>query len=129
MEGLIVLNSSVHIELFRKKDKSKSFFYSLASQFNGYAISVIVHYKIMVGSTPGQKIFWKYLFDDFLILPYTPAVNYTAFALQKELKTKRKSFGFKDLLIASTAVHFNYPLGSFNKNHFQDTSLLHLLTP
>lgn len=129
MEGLIVLDSSVLIELFRKKDKSKTFFYSLASQFSGYAIPVAVHYEILVGSSPKQDFFWKNLFNDFLILPYTAAINYTAFAIQKDLKSKRKSIAFSDLLIASTAVHYSYPLESLNKKHFEDILLLTLLTP
>lgn len=129
MEGIIVLDSSVLIELFRKKDKSKTFFYSLASQFKGYAIPVPVHYEILVGSSGKQDIFWKNLFNDFLILPYTAAINYTAIAIQKELKAKRKSIEFSDLLIAASAVHYSYPLASLNKKHFENISLLQLTTP
>ena len=129
MEGLIVLDSSVLIELFRKKDKSKTFFYSLAKDFSGYAIPVTVHYEILVGSSEKQVTFWNNLFSDFLILPYTTAIYYTALAVKKELKTKRKSIEFTNLLIASTALHFSYPLASLNKKHFENITLLKLLTP
>lgn len=129
MEGLIVLDSSVLSELFRKKDKSKTFFYSLAKEFTGYAVPVTSHYEILVGSTDKQMQFWNNLFNDFLILPYTKAINYTAFEIRKELKSKRKSISFSDLLIAATALHFSYPLASLNKKHFQDIRLLKLITP
>ena len=129
MEGLIVLDSSVLIELFRKKDKSKTFFYTLASQFNGIAIPVVVHYEIWVGSSDKQDIFWKNLFNDFLILPYITAINYTAILFQKELKAKRKSIAFSDLLIAASAMYYSYPLATLNKKHFENISNLQLTTP
>ena len=129
MEGIILLDSSVLIDYFCKKIKEKTFFYQLALRFNGFAIPVMVHYEILSGSNLQQESFWKNLFNDMMILPYTAKDNYTAIRIKELLKTKRKSIDFKDLLIATTSLVHHLPLATLNKAHFIAIKELSLITP
>jgi len=129
MESIILLDSSVLIDYFRKVNKEKTFFYKLLSAYNGYAISVIVHYEIIKGSNQRQANFWNNIFADFFIFPYTVLTNTSALEIGEELRKKRKSIDFKDLIIASTAVQHKMPLATINKKHFDNISGLKLITP
>ena len=56
---MILLDSSILIELFRTVDKERTQFYKLASNENDFAISIITHYEIFTGSNDAQDSFWK----------------------------------------------------------------------
>ncbi len=45
---MILLDSSVLIDLFRKKKKENSYFYKSLLEFEDFAISSITHYEIGV---------------------------------------------------------------------------------
>jgi len=47
---MILLDSSILIELFRKKDKEKTIFYSLSQSYSDLCISSITYYEIGVGN-------------------------------------------------------------------------------
>lgn len=47
---MILLDSSILIELFRKKDKKKTTFYRLSEEYNELFISSITYYEIGVGN-------------------------------------------------------------------------------
>jgi tRNA(fMet)-specific endonuclease VapC len=47
---MILLDSSILIELFRKKDKEKTLFYSLAKTYKTIYISTISYYEIGIGN-------------------------------------------------------------------------------
>ena len=51
------------------------------------------------------------------------------FNILKQLKSKRKTIEYKDLLIAATALHYNYSLATINEKHFKDIKGLDLITP
>jgi len=46
----ILLDSSVLIELFRKKEKEKTLFYSVSKKYNDLCISSITNYEIGIGN-------------------------------------------------------------------------------
>ncbi len=129
MEDLICLDSSVLIDFYRKKKKELTFFYQLSLKYSGFAIPVTVHFEILMGSNISQHSFWENLFEDFIIIPYTPKINFTAIRISNDLKKARKTIDFKDLLIASTAVHYNYILGTLNEKHFISIPSLKIITP
>jgi predicted nucleic acid-binding protein len=47
---MILLDSTVCIEYFRKKDKSKTFFYELGADYSSFAISTVTKFEIFIGS-------------------------------------------------------------------------------
>lgn len=129
MEDLILLDTSVLIDYFRKKQKEKSFFYSLSAFSNQFCISVITHFEITCGINIQQHSFWKSLFDDIIHVPYTVSLNSVAVKVLNDLKRKRKNIEFKDLIICSTALHYNYQLATLNVKHFEHVQGLKLITP
>lgn len=129
MENLICLDSSSLIDYYRKKNKQKTFFYQLSSTYQGFVLPVTVHFEILSGSNSLQHSFWENMFADLLIIPYQPYINPTAIAIANQLKAKRKSIDFKDLLIAATSLHYNYSLATINERHFNAIEGLQLITP
>jgi len=100
MENLICLDSSVLIDFFRKKK-----------------------------STVQQINFWDNLFDDFIIVPYTRAVNKIAIDLARTLKRGNVLIDYKDLTIAATALHVRSPLATINAKHFKHIKGLSVISP
>jgi len=129
MEDLILLDTSVLIDYFRKKRRETSFFYQLASISNNFCISVITHYEISCGINLQQDSFWSSFFTDIINVPYNTSLNLTAVRVTKDLKKNRKSIEFKDLIIGSTALHHNYQLATINVKHFEYIDGLKLITP
>lgn len=129
MENIICLDASPLIEYYRKVKKAETFFYQLTIAYDGFVLPVTAHYEILLGSNPEQHTFWKNIFNDILIIPYQAYINITAINIVKQLKTKRKSIEYKDLLIAATALHYQYSLATINEKHFQDIEGLDLITP
>ena len=129
MENLICLDSSSLIDYYRKKNKEGTFFYKLSASYQGFVLPVTAHFEILSGSNPNQHSFWQNMFADLLVIPYQPYINQTAISIVSKLKTKRKTIDFKDLLIAATALHYNYSLATINEKHFTVIEGLHLITP
>jgi tRNA(fMet)-specific endonuclease VapC len=48
-EQIILLDTSVLIDFFRKKDKSKSYFYQLSDIATSFVVSSITHFEIYTG--------------------------------------------------------------------------------
>lgn len=124
---VILLDTSVLINFFRKSKKENSFLNRLVVSNSTFQISVITHFEILRGITPDQQKFWWSLLKNIEVISYTPAMNYTATAIINNLKSKRKSISVQDLMIAATAVHFNFPLATLNQKHFEDIDELQLI--
>ncbi len=129
MENLICLDSSPLIDYYRKKNKERTFFCRLAKAYHGFVLPVTAHFEILSGSNSNQYTFWENMFADLLIIPYQPHINETAILIVNQLKTKRKTIDFKDLLIGATALHYNYRLATINERHFDNIEGLDLITP
>jgi tRNA(fMet)-specific endonuclease VapC len=130
MEGkVILLDTGILIDYFRKTNKQNSLFHKLVAQYPEFRISVITHFEILRGSNDRQEAFWRNILKDIEIVSYFPMMNYTALRIRDELKKKRKSISIEDLIIAATAVHLNFSLATLNENHFNLISGLELITP
>lgn len=117
---LILLDTSVLIEYFRKKDKSKSYFSKLATTSNcGFAISTITEFEILFGSTNEQKDFWVEVFSNLTIFDLDRGCVQKAVEVQKDLKRKNQMIDIPDLLISATAIHHQLKIATNNKKHFQ----------
>lgn len=118
-DQIILLDTNVLIDYFRKQNKQKTVFYSLIKDHSKFCISVITHFEILRGINNQQEQFWWELLKEIEVISYFPAMNYTALQIQKQLKSKRKSISLQDLIIASTAVHFQFTLATLNVKHFE----------
>ncbi len=117
---IVLLDTSVLIDFYRKKDKSKSLFFKLLGENPDriFAISVITHFEIYIGSRPDQITFWDNMFHDFLILPLSAAVSDISVSIDSDLKKTSKRLEIPDLFIAATAIANDLQLATLNKKHF-----------
>ena len=126
---IILLDTSVMIDYFRKTDKSNSFFEKLLKLKKGFCFSVITHFEIMIGSNEKQKSVWELILDDILLIDFHTQVSNTAVKVLRELKAINKLIPFQDIAIGATALHYNYPPATINEKHFKNISNIKLLTP
>lgn len=125
---LIVLDSSILIDYYRKAKKEKTFFVRLSETYDDFAVSVITLFEIYVGSKESNKQFWDKFFDTLLILPIDENCIETALEITDELKKGNKQIAFPDLLIAAAAKTHKLPLATLNEKHFNRIQGLKLIT-
>lgn len=117
-DEIILIDTSILIDYFRKKDKSKATFTILARDHSKIAVSVITEFEILVGSTPAQETFWKEIFSQLMVLDFDRNCASIASQIQKELKRKNKIIAVPDLLIAATSINYELRLATKNLKHF-----------
>ena len=116
---MILLDSSVLIELFRTTNKENTLFYKLSSIENDFAISIITHYEIFTGSNDKQDSFWKEFLDTVEILDFDIQSSEQAVKIYKYLKKTNKMIDLADILIAATSISNKIPIATLNLNHFE----------
>jgi len=118
-DKIVVVDTSILIDLFRKTDKNNSALIALVRQGFGYCISAITEYEIYTGAVLGQINFWNIFLEKTEVLPFDKAVAKVAVDINRELKRKRNQIAIPDLFIAATAVFNNLPFATLNKKHFE----------
>lgn len=59
---LVLVDTSILIDFFRKSDKTNSRLLKLVREEFSYCISAITEFEIYIGTTPNQTAYW----EDFL---------------------------------------------------------------
>ena len=118
-DKIVLVDTSILIDLFRKTDKANSVLISLVRQGYTYSISAVTEYEIYTGATLGQIDFWENFLQRTEVLPFDKAVAKAAVSLNKELKHKRQLIEIADLFIAATALVNNLSFATLNKKHFE----------
>ncbi len=126
-DKIIMVDTSILIDLFRKTDKTNSKLISLVKQGYTYCISAITEYEVYTGAKSIQNSFWENLLEKIQVLPFDHTVVKVAVDINNELKRKRKQIDLADLFIAATAVSNNFPLATLNRNHFERVDRLQLV--
>lgn len=121
-DKIILTDTSVLIDYFRKTNKDNSVLISLFDQGYNFTISAITHYEIYSGTTANQLTFWKSLLHRTKVLAIDEIVAQAAVGINNELKRKRKQIEVADLFIAATAVANHLPIATLNKKHFDRIS-------
>lgn len=117
-DKIILADTSILIDYFRKTDKANSVIIALFDQGYDFSISAITYYEIYSGATATQLPFWTSFLSKTKVLYFDEAVAQTAVDINTVLKRKRKQIGMADLFIAATAISNNLPLATLNKKHF-----------
>lgn len=126
-DKIILVDTSILIDLFRKTDKNNSALISLVRQGYTYCISAITEYEIYTGAALGQIEFWDNFLQKTEVLPFDKAVAKVAVEINRELKMKRKLIAIPDLFIAATAMANNLPFATLNKKHFDRIDRLNII--
>jgi tRNA(fMet)-specific endonuclease VapC len=116
---MILLDSSVLIELFRAPDKQGTLFSKLLANDDDFAISIITHYEVFIGSTESQYPFWKELLETIAVFDFDLQCSEHAVKIYKDLKKKNKLIDLADILIAATCLSNNIPIATLNVKHFE----------
>jgi tRNA(fMet)-specific endonuclease VapC len=56
---VVLLDTSILIEYYRKKDKSKSTLFHLLQNHSIFAVSAVTHFEIYTGTGNEQLSFWN----------------------------------------------------------------------
>ena len=117
-EKIVLADTSLLIDFFRKSDKSKSQLVSLIRKGYTFCICVITEYEIYSGATEQQLEFWQEFLKKITIINLDQAAVKEAVNINNQLKTKRKQIDLANLFIAAIAVSNNLPVATLNKKHF-----------
>jgi tRNA(fMet)-specific endonuclease VapC len=118
-DNIVLIDTSILIEYFRKSDKTNSKLVSLIRMGYKFHISSITEYEIYAGSNLNQQTFWEQLLEKIEVLPFNKQAAKVAVEINNELKRKRKQIAIADLFIAATAIGNNLPLATLNTKHFE----------
>jgi predicted nucleic acid-binding protein len=124
---MILLDTSILIDYFRKQNKEKTILYHLFSEEEDLAISVITKYELMFGSNHQQDLFWIALLQKVHIISLDESIIDETVRIKKELKTKNQEIGLAVMLIAATAKFHQLRLATLNINHFKRLNQLQIL--
>ena len=116
---MILLDSSVLIELFRKQNKKKTLFYRLAENETDFSISSVTHYEFGIGDKSSEDKYWNELYDRLVVIPFDKSCSQTAIDIYLALKKQNKLIDLADLLIGATAVTYSYKMATLNRKHFE----------
>jgi len=124
---MILLDSSVLIELFRKKDKKSTLFYRISQSYSDLSISSITYYEVRTGNRKSHFEYWKTLTDNLTVIPFDKACANTAISIYQDLLRTRNMIDLADLLIGATALTHNIPISTLNIKHFERIKKLEIL--
>lgn len=124
---IVLLDTSILIDYYRKKDKSKSVLFTLSNKYSIFAVSSITQFEIYIGAKNEQIDFWDAFFQEITVLPFNSETSVIAVKIDLDLKSKRKQISIPDLFIAASALSNNLPCATLNKKHFERIADLVLL--
>jgi len=124
-EKVILADTSILIDFFRKSDKKNAKLLALVHQGYTFKVSSITIYEIYAGATLIQHQFWTDFLQKIKIIPFDEAS--AAVFINNELKKKRKQIELADLFIAATAVTSMLPIATLNIKHFDRVNDLQLV--
>jgi tRNA(fMet)-specific endonuclease VapC len=118
-DNIVLADTSILIDYFRKTDKSNSILVKLFRQGYNFCISAITEYEIYSGATQSQISYWNEILKRTQVLPFDQAVVKVAIDINNQLKRKRKQIDLADLFIAATAISHQIRFATLNKKHFE----------
>jgi len=124
---LVLVDTSILIDFFRKTDKENSVLVKLVKQDYRYCISAVTQYEIYTGTTLAQEKFWKTFLNKTNVLPFDWKVADMAVIINRDLKKKRKLIDIADLFIGATALTHSIPIATLNESHFNRIDNLKLV--
>jgi tRNA(fMet)-specific endonuclease VapC len=126
-DKIIMVDTSILIDYYRKTDKDNSVWVSLVRQGYKFVISSITKYEIYSGATQSQLDFWQKVLQAIEVIPFDESSVNTAVEINASLKRKRKQIDLADLFIAASALTYSLPISTLNRKHFERIDKLIIL--
>jgi tRNA(fMet)-specific endonuclease VapC len=117
-DKIVLVDTSILIDYFRKSEKSNSALVKLFDQGYDFCVSAITEYELYSGSTQSQFDFWEEILKKTNVLAFDQSVVKIAVEANNKLKRKSKQIALADLFIASTAIANDLPVATLNRKHF-----------
>ena len=117
--NLILVDTSILIDYYRKTVKENSTWISLVRQGYSFAISSVTKYEIFSGASKSQLSFWQNVLDAIYIIPLDEKCVDMAISINIGLKKRRKQIDLADLFIGATALANGLSIATLNKRHFE----------
>jgi len=115
-EKIVLADTSLLIDFFRKSDKSKSKLISLIREGYTFCICVITEFEIYSGATNQQLEYWQKFLEKIDVINLDQSAVKEAVIINNQLKVKRKQIDLADLFIAAIAVSNNLPVATLTKS-------------
>ena len=126
-DKIVMVDTSILIDYYRKTDKANSVWIALVRQGYSFKISTITKYEIISGATQTQLGFWNAILQAIEVVPFGEASVDIAVKINAALKRKRKQIELADLFIAATAISHNLPFATLNRKHFDRIEQLEII--
>lgn len=126
-EKIILADTSILIDFFRKSDKRNSRLLTLVQEGYIFKVSSITIYEIYAGATLVQHQFWEDFLKEIEVIPFDEKIASVAVYINNELKKKRKQIELADLFIAATVIRSELPIATLNIKHFDRVDDLQLM--
>lgn len=117
--GLILVDTSILIDFYRKTNKENSVWIHLVRQDYSFAISSVTKYELYAGASANQLNYWNEVLAYIEVLSFNERCVDTAVKINAALKRKRKQIALADLFIGSTAVTHQLSIATLNTKHFE----------
>lgn len=124
--SVILLDTSILIDYFRKEKKDKTILYNLSQDYN-FSISSITEFEFLSGFKDKDLEFARELLKDIVVVPFDSGCAKIASDIYKDLKANNLLIDPPDIFIAATALYKNLPLATLNVKHFQRISNLNII--
>jgi tRNA(fMet)-specific endonuclease VapC len=126
-DKIILVDTSILIDYYRKTDKENSAWIALVRQEYFFSISTVTKYEIYSGASQSQLTFWNNVLQAITVIPFDEISVDIAVTINSDLKRKRKQIDLADLFIAATAIAYNLPLATLNRKHFDRIDILNII--
>lgn len=124
---MIILDTSILIDFYRKSNKENSHLLKLNSIYDIVFVSQITFFEIYIGANIDQKKFWDNVFNQITVLDFNYKAASSAIQIYKQLKAQNKIIETADIFIAGTAIANNLSLATLNLKHFNRIENLNLV--
>jgi len=124
--SVILIDTSILIDYFRKEKKDKTILYNLSQDYN-FSISSITEFEFLSGFKDKDLEFARELLKDIVVIPFDSGCAKIASDIYKDLKANNLLIEPPDIFIAATAIYKNLPLATLNVKHFQRIAHLNII--
>jgi tRNA(fMet)-specific endonuclease VapC len=123
----LLIDTSIIIDHFRKKDKTHTLLIQLYQKYMLY-ISRVTVFELYNGASTSEKARdIELLLKNVKVVDFTSKIAFEASKLYRQLLSENKIIEFRDIFIASTAIVNKIPMSTFNLSHFERIKNLRMI--
>jgi len=123
----ILVDTSILIDFFRKKNRKKSILYKLQGKYEIY-VSSVTEFEFLAGVREEDRaLSINSFFKNLDVIDFDSKAAIIASSIYKSLKSNNQIIEFRDIFIAATAIANQLPLSTLNIEHFKRIENLEII--